>query len=99
MEYFAKAAGTARMAWNWAVAEWDEQYRMGGKPNAISLSRYWNSVKYAIRSGMGEAVVKYANFYADSDDGRGYAYVNAPNCRPINRVCLQRQVRPDSRRV
>ncbi len=24
--YFAKACGTARFAWNWAVAEWNRQY-------------------------------------------------------------------------
>ena len=33
--YFAKAAGTARYAFNWAVAEWKKQYESGGKPSAL----------------------------------------------------------------
>jgi putative transposase len=26
--YFAKAAGTARFAYNWALAEWQKQYEL-----------------------------------------------------------------------
>jgi putative transposase len=37
--YFATASGTARFAWNWALAEWRRQYRAGGKPSHFSLSR------------------------------------------------------------
>jgi len=44
--YFAKAAGTSRMVWNWALAEWNEQYDAGGKPKANELKRYFNSFKY-----------------------------------------------------
>lgn len=44
--YFAQAAGTARFVYNWALAEWNEQYRMGGRPSAKELKRYFNSVKY-----------------------------------------------------
>ena len=29
--YFARAAGTARKAWNWALAEWKRQYEIGAK--------------------------------------------------------------------
>jgi putative transposase len=45
-EYFARACGTARMVWNWALAEWGEQYKIGGQPSANELSRYFNSFKY-----------------------------------------------------
>jgi putative transposase len=31
--YFARAAGTARFAWNWALGEWKNQYKAGGKPS------------------------------------------------------------------
>lgn len=44
--YFAKACGTARLVWNFALAEWKDQYRLGGKPSALQLSRYFNSFKY-----------------------------------------------------
>ena len=45
-EYFTKAAGTARMVWNWALAEWDRQYTAGGKPSAMSLKKLFNLTKY-----------------------------------------------------
>ena len=35
--YFAKAAGTARFVWNWALAEWNRQYEAGEKPSALKL--------------------------------------------------------------
>ena len=44
--YFAKAAGTARMVWNFALAEWNAQYEVGGKPKATEIKRYFNSFKY-----------------------------------------------------
>ena len=43
--YFARAAGTARFAWNWALAEWKAQYKAGGKPSDMSLRRDLNKVK------------------------------------------------------
>ena len=45
--YLARAAGTARFAWNWALAEWRQQYAMGGKPSEVSLRRQLNTVKRA----------------------------------------------------
>ncbi|TMC40268.1 MAG: transposase, partial [Chloroflexi bacterium] len=33
--YFAKAAGTARFVWNWALAEWNRHYEAGEKPSAL----------------------------------------------------------------
>ena len=29
--YFARAAGTSRFVWNWALAEWNRQYAAGEK--------------------------------------------------------------------
>ncbi|SEA37929.1 putative transposase [Thiothrix caldifontis] len=49
--YFAKAAGTARFAYNWALAEWQTQYaawkddNTQPKPNQMSLRRQLNAVK------------------------------------------------------
>jgi putative transposase len=43
--YFARAAGTARFAWNWALGEWKRQYEAGGKPSEVSLRRLLNSLK------------------------------------------------------
>ena len=43
--YFARASGTARFAWNWALAEWRRQYKAGGKPSHFSLNRELNAIK------------------------------------------------------
>lgn len=38
--YFARAAGTARFVYNWALAEWNRQYAAGGKPNVNAHAAY-----------------------------------------------------------
>lgn len=49
--YFARAAGTARFAYNWALAEWQRQYGASKadpalpKPSQMALRRYLNSIK------------------------------------------------------
>lgn len=45
--YFARAAGTARYAWNWALKEWKRQYKAGEKPTEVSLRRQLNAIKRA----------------------------------------------------
>ncbi len=34
---FKKACGTARFVYNWALQEWQTQYRTGGQPSALGL--------------------------------------------------------------
>ena len=43
--YFARACGTARFAYNWALAEWQRQYKEGGKPSEAALRRQLNDIK------------------------------------------------------
>jgi putative transposase len=43
--YFAKAAGTARFVWNWALAEWNRQYVAGEKPTALKLKKQFNEIR------------------------------------------------------
>ena len=49
--YFAKAAGIARFAYNWALAEWSQQYEackanpVLPKPSQFSLRRQLNAIK------------------------------------------------------
>ena len=43
--YFAKAAGTERFAWNWALAEWQQQYKAGERPSETALRRQLNAIK------------------------------------------------------
>jgi len=43
--YFAKAAGTSRFVWNWALAEWNRHYEAGEKPTALKLKKQFNEVR------------------------------------------------------
>jgi putative transposase len=43
--YFARAAGTSRFVWNWALAEWNRQYATGEKPTALKLKKQFNAVR------------------------------------------------------
>jgi putative transposase len=43
--YFAKAAGTARFVWNWALGEWNRQYEAGEKPTALKLKKQFNAIR------------------------------------------------------
>src|SRR5215469_11940013 len=42
---FARACGTARFAYNWALAEWNRQYEAGERPSEAALRRQLNSLK------------------------------------------------------
>jgi putative transposase len=46
-DYFARAAGTARRVWNWALAEWQRQIAANLRPNAMALKKQFNAIKYA----------------------------------------------------
>jgi putative transposase len=52
--HFAKAAGTARFAWNWALGQWRDQYQAGGKPNEMALRKQLNAIKDEQFPWMGE---------------------------------------------
>ena len=43
--YFARAAGTSRFVWNWALAEWNRQYEAGEKPTALKLKKQFNEMR------------------------------------------------------
>jgi putative transposase len=45
-QYLVRAVGTARFAWNWALARWQEKYKAGEKGlSGYSLVKEFNSVK------------------------------------------------------
>src|SRR5260370_31428828 len=46
--YFARAAGTSRFVWNWALAEWNRQYEAGEKPTALKLKKQFNEMRRAL---------------------------------------------------
>lgn len=57
--YFAKACGTARHAWNWALSKWQESYSQGVSVNALQLKKEYNRLKKKEFSWVYE-VTKYA---------------------------------------
>ena len=51
--YFARAAGTSRFVWNWALSEWDRQYQAGEKPTAYKLKKQFNAIRREPSLGPG----------------------------------------------
>lgn len=43
--YFRKCCGTTRFTYNWALEEWQAEYRSGGKPTALSLKKKFNAIR------------------------------------------------------
>lgn len=43
--YFARAAGTNRFVWNWALAQWNRRYEAGEKPTALKLKKHFNEMR------------------------------------------------------
>jgi putative transposase len=43
--YFARAAGTSRFVWNWALAEWNRHYEADEKPTALTLKKQFNEIR------------------------------------------------------
>ena len=70
-EYFARACGVARFSYNWALAEWNRQYKEGGKPNVYALVKLQNATKDANWPWMRE-VCKSAPQYAIHNLGAAF---------------------------
>lgn len=70
--YFSKAVGTARFAYNWALAEWKRQHAEGLKPSEISLRSQLNKIKRTEFPWMLE-VSKVAPQQAIKNLGTAYA--------------------------
>ena len=43
--FFEQAAGVSRFTYNWALAEWQERYQMGGKPTGHLLKKSFNALR------------------------------------------------------
>ncbi len=84
--YFARAAGTARFTFNWAVAEWKRQYEAGGKPSALALRTQFNALKKqqflwvydvtkcAVEGAFMDVAAAFKNFFAGIKTGRKVGY-------------------------
>src|SRR3989440_9470916 len=84
--YFARAAGTARFVFNWAVAEWKTQYEAGGKPSAKALKKQFNAIrreqfpwsyevtKCAVEGAFMDVAAAFKNFFEGCKGGRSVGY-------------------------
>lgn len=80
--YFAKAAGTARFCFNWAVAAWQKQDEAGGKPSALALRTQFNEIKKeqfpwvydvtkcAVEGAFMDVAAAFKNFFEGRKAGR-----------------------------
>src|SRR5215471_1099282 len=80
--YFAMAAGTARYAFNWALAEWKRQYEAGEKPSALGLRTQFHALrraqlpwtyevtKCAIEGAFMDLAAAFNNFFEGHKAGR-----------------------------
>src|ERR1700730_9683542 len=92
--YFARAAGTARFVFNWALAEWKMQYEAGGKPNAKALKKQFNAIrreqfpwsyevtKCAVEGAFMDVAAAFKNFFEGRKAGRKVGY---PHCKSKKR--------------
>jgi len=84
--YFARAAGTARFTFNWAVAEWQREYEAGGKPSALALRTKFNALKKeqfpwaysvtkcAVEGAFMDVAAAFKNFFEGIKAGRKIGY-------------------------
>ena len=70
--YFKKACGTARFVYNWALQEWQTQYRAGGQPSAFGLKTRFNAIKRTAFPWISE-VTKCAPEGAFRNIGKAFA--------------------------
>lgn len=84
--YFAKAAGTARFTFNWAVAQWQKQYEAGEKPSALKLRTQFHAIrkeqfpwsyevtKCAVEGAFMDVAAAFKNFFEGRKAGRTAGY-------------------------
>ena len=70
--YFSRACGVARFAYNWALAEWRQQYAAGEHPSEVALRKRLNAIKHSDFPWMRE-VTKNAPQQAIKNLGRAYS--------------------------
>ena len=88
--YFARASGTARFAYNWALGEWKRQYESGEKPSEVTLRRQLNAIKReqfpwmfdvtkcAVQEAIIDLGVAFRNYFRDLGKPKGPGKAGRP---------------------
>lgn len=81
ISYFKKAFGCSRLAYNWGLAKWQEDYKTGIKTNALDLKKQFNAIKkeqfpfvyevskYATQQPFIHLGLAFSKFFADLKRG------------------------------
>jgi putative transposase len=85
--YFAQACGVSRFSYNWALVEWQRQYKAGEKPSELALNRQLNVLKGAEFPWMSE-VTKCAPQQAVKN-----LWPSVRGLQPVERLALATFVR------
>jgi len=92
---FAKAAGTARYTFNWAVAEWKKQVEAGEKPSALGLRTHFHALrreslpwtydvtKCVIEGAFMDVAAAFKNFFEGRKAGRKTGYPKFVRCSKL----------------
>jgi putative transposase len=84
--YFARAAGTARFVFNWALSEWKRQREDGEKPSALALKKQFNAIrkeqfpwsyevtKCAVEGAFMDIAAAFKNFFEARKTGPKVGY-------------------------
>jgi putative transposase len=97
-EYFRRACGVARFAYNWAFAEWQRQYAAREKPSEAALRRRLNALKDEQFPWMRD-VTKNAPQQGIENLGRAYAGGRADRAaRPTTAMSTRRAISHDTPR-
>lgn len=85
-QYFRRAAGVSRFAFNWALSEWKRQHEAGEKPSAAKLKVRWNAIRReqfpwsmeVTKCASGQAIMNlgkaFDNFFRGMKGGRRMGY-------------------------
>jgi putative transposase len=106
-DMFRRACGTARFAYNWALAQWREEYNAGGKPSEVALRKRLNAIKRAAFPWMSQVPktvvqhaiknlgVAYRNFFEDCAKAKR----GARKANQIRKPCFKKKGRRDGFRI
>jgi hypothetical protein len=95
-EYFRRAWGVARFAYNWALTEWRRQFATGGRPSEAALCRRLNGIKAESYPWMLAAVLGLRGGQRGPDSGP--AGVALHRLRSGARSRRERREKPSHRR-
>lgn len=110
-DYFTRACGTARFAYNWGLAEWQRMYETGEKPTWYKVKKNFNAIKHEeypwvaevtkwATQGAAEQLGKaYENFFSPTHKGRRPVFKKKGKCRDSFVIAIGDEIKLDGKRL